>query len=85
VRIDLPDGADPFVALFSESTGRALVSVARSEEVRFTDLCAERGLPVARIGVVDLLTPALEVHDLFNLPLRELRTAWAATIPHQFG
>ena len=53
--------------------------------LRFTDLCAERGLPVARIGVVDLLTPALEVHDLFNLPLRELRTAWAATIPHQFG
>ncbi|MEP7180422.1 MAG: AIR synthase related protein, partial [Pseudonocardiales bacterium] len=84
-RITLPAGADPFVMLFSESTGRALVSVTRSEETRFTDLCAERGLPFARIGVVDLLTPTLEVQDQFNLPLRELRAAWAATIPQQFG
>ena len=47
------DGVDPFVALFSESTARALVAVPRTEEVRFTDMCAARGAPVARIGVVD--------------------------------
>jgi len=84
-RITLPEGADPFVALFSESTGRALVSVMRSDEAGFTDLCGERCLPFARLGVVDLLTPNLDVHDQFSLPLRELRGAWAATIPQQFG
>ena len=31
-RIILPDGADPFVWLFSESAGRVLVSVPRTEE-----------------------------------------------------
>jgi len=85
VRVVLPEGADPFVALFSESTARALVSVTRSEEIGFTDLCTARGLPFARIGVVDLLTPTLETHDQFNLPLRELRAAWTATIPLRFG
>jgi phosphoribosylformylglycinamidine synthase II len=84
-RIDLPVGIDPFVALFSESTGRAIVSVHRSEEAAFTELCADRGLPCVRIGVIDMLTPTLEVHDQFSVPLRELRTVWSATIAHQFG
>jgi len=52
-RVVLPEGADPFVALFSESAGRAVVAVPRSEELRFTDMCEARGLPWARIGVVD--------------------------------
>ncbi|WP_035780931.1 phosphoribosylformylglycinamidine synthase subunit PurL [Arthrobacter sp. H14] len=47
------DGIDAFTALFSESQGRAVVSVARSEEVRFTDMCSARGFPHLRIGVVD--------------------------------
>jgi phosphoribosylformylglycinamidine synthase len=47
------DGIDPFVALFSESTARALVAVPRSEEVRFTDMCTARHVPHQRIGVVD--------------------------------
>jgi phosphoribosylformylglycinamidine synthase subunit PurL len=84
-RVVLPEGLDPFVALFSESTGRAVVSVARSEESAFTGRCAERGLPFTRIGVVDLLTPTLDMHDQFSLPLRELRAAWMATIAQQFG
>jgi phosphoribosylformylglycinamidine synthase subunit PurL len=85
VRVGLPAGVDPFVALFSESTGRVLVSVMRSEDTRFTDLCTERGLPFARLGVVDLLTPTLEMRGQFKLPLRELRAAWTATIPQRFG
>ena len=47
------DGIDPFVALFSESTARVIVSVPRSEEVRFTDMCTARGVAHLRIGVVD--------------------------------
>ena len=52
-RVWLPDDLDPFVALFSESAGRAIVAVPRSEEVRFTDMCSARGFPHARIGVTD--------------------------------
>src|SRR5699024_9700797 len=37
-RVLLPEEADPFVWLFSESAGRVLVSVPRSEEPRFTDM-----------------------------------------------
>jgi phosphoribosylformylglycinamidine synthase len=58
VQVDLEplcarDGVTPFEALFSESTARALVAVPRSEEVRFTDLCTARGVPVLRLGVTD--------------------------------
>jgi phosphoribosylformylglycinamidine synthase subunit PurL len=85
VRVTLPDDTDPFVALFSESTGRAIVSVARSDPAGFTELCAERGLPCTQIGVVDVLTPSLDVHHQFSLPLRELRARWTATIAQRFG
>ncbi|GAA2493241.1 phosphoribosylformylglycinamidine synthase subunit PurL [Streptomyces thermolineatus] len=78
-RIVVPDATDPFVFLFSESAGRAIVSVPRSEELRFTDMCGARGLPAARIGVVD--GDALEVQGQFSIPLAELRQAHEALIP----
>ena len=83
-RVVLAEGVDPFVALFSESTARALVTVPRGEEVRFTDMCTARGLPHARIGVVDVLMADLDLQGHFTIPLRELRAAWSATLPHQF-
>ncbi|MDT4949130.1 MAG: phosphoribosylformylglycinamidine synthase subunit PurL [Pseudonocardiales bacterium] len=83
VRIVLPEG-DPFVSLFSESTGRAVVSVPRAEEARFIEMCANRGLPHQRIGVVDVLELALDVQDQFRIPLRELREAWSSTIRRRF-
>ena len=42
----VPDGLDPFVHLFSESAGRAIVVVPRSEELRFTEMCAARAVAV---------------------------------------
>ncbi|MEU5268138.1 phosphoribosylformylglycinamidine synthase subunit PurL [Streptomyces hygroscopicus] len=78
-RIVVPDGVDPFVLLFSESAGRAIVAVPRSEEVRFNDMCGARGLPATRIGVID--GDAIEVQGQFSLPLAELRKAHEATIP----
>jgi phosphoribosylformylglycinamidine synthase len=84
LRIVLPEGADPFVTLFSESTGRAIVSVPRTEEVRFTDMCTARGLPHQRIGVVDLLVPELDIQGLFAVSLRELRSAWSSVFPRRF-
>ena len=84
-RIVLPEDADPFVALFSESAGRAIVAVPRSEEIRFTDMCTARGLPHARIGVVDVLSSDLEIQGQFTMPLAELRKAWTRTLPALFG
>ena len=79
------DGVDAFTALFSESQGRAVVSVPRTEEVRFTDMTTARGYTAARIGVVDAESEALEVQDQFTLPIAELREAWEATLPKHFG
>ena len=47
------DGVSPFAALFASRPRGRVVAVPRSEEVRFTDMCAARGIPFARIGVVD--------------------------------
>jgi phosphoribosylformylglycinamidine synthase subunit PurL len=73
-RIVLPEDADPFVTLFSESSGRVLVAVPRTEESRFTSMCEARGLPATRIGVVDQGSDAVEVQGLFTVPLAELRS-----------
>ena len=78
-RLVVPDGVTPFVHLFSESAGRAVVAVPRSEELRFTDMCGARGLPATRIGVVD--GDAIEVQGHFSIPLAELRESHEATIP----
>ncbi len=83
------DGVDAATALFSESTARVLVAVPRSEEVRFTDVCTARGVPHLRIGVSDagdaVTGPALDVQELFTLPLDEVRAAWEATLPAALG
>ncbi len=84
-RVVLPDGADPFVTLFSESAGRVLVAVPRTEEARFRSLCAAAGLPAASIGVVDPTSDALEVQGLFTVPLKELRSTFETVLPGLFG
>jgi phosphoribosylformylglycinamidine synthase len=82
-RVVLPEGSDPFVMLFSESASRAVVAVPRSEELRFTEMCAARSFPCTRIGVV--VGDALEVQGQLVVPLDELRTAWEGTLPRLFG
>jgi phosphoribosylformylglycinamidine synthase subunit PurL len=82
-RVWVPDGLDPFVFLFAESAGRAVVAVPRSEEVRFTDMCTARRFPHVRIGVLDdgAGVPSLDVQELFSVGLVELRAAHTATLP----
>lgn len=92
------DGLTPFEALFAESSARAVVAVPRSEEVRFVDMCTARGQSHLRIGLTDESRdersagstgresgPALEVQDLFTLPLAELDRASRDTLPQIFG
>ena len=82
-RVVLPSGSDPFVQLFSESAGRALVTVPRSEELRFHEMCSARGLPCTRIGVTD--GTSLDVQDVLDVPLDRLREAYERTLPALFG
>jgi phosphoribosylformylglycinamidine synthase len=79
------DGVDSATALFSESTGRVLVSVPREHDVKFRGLCEARGYPAARIGVSDALSQSLEVQGLFTVGLDELRDAHRGTLPARFG
>ena len=79
------DGVDVATALFSESTGRVIVSVPREDDVKFQGLCEGRNYPVLRIGVTDKLAPALEIQDLFTIGVDELRATHTATLPTAFG
>jgi phosphoribosylformylglycinamidine synthase subunit PurL len=83
-RIALPDGADPFVLLFSESTGRALVSLGPAEEARVTELCREQGVPCQLLGQVDLLQAEIDIAGQFTVALREVRAAWSSRLPSRF-
>lgn len=84
-RILLPEGADPFVTLFSESAGRVLVAVPRTEETRFTGMCTARDMPWVRIGVVDEGSDSVEVQGLFSVTTAELREVYEGTLPALFG
>ncbi|MEV4628004.1 phosphoribosylformylglycinamidine synthase subunit PurL [Micromonospora sp. NPDC049523] len=89
VKIALPDefsaGSMPFVYLFSESAGRALVTVPRGQDKAFQALCEDRGVPVTALGVTDPAGGAVDVRGQFNLGLDELRAAFESTLPRLFG
>jgi phosphoribosylformylglycinamidine synthase len=82
------DGIDLATALFSESTGRVIVSVPREDDVRFVGLCNARQYPVQRIGVTDRMpddSPSLNLQGSFDIPLADLRAGWSATLPAHFA
>lgn len=84
-RLILPEGADPFVTLFSESAGRVLVAVPRTEESRFSAMLDARGMPWNRVGVVDQGSDSVSVQDHFDISLDELRNTFEGTLPRLFG
>jgi phosphoribosylformylglycinamidine synthase len=83
-RVFLDGDQDTFTQLFSESAGRVLVAVPRTEELRFTDMCTARGLPWHKVGVVDPESGSLEIQGLGEIGLGELREAWEGTLPALF-
>lgn len=82
--IELPTGTTPFVSLFSESSGRVLVSVRPESRAEFLGLCATHGVPRTKLGEV---TEAAElaVKDQFTLPLDRIRATWTAPVPETLG
>ncbi|MDR1431594.1 MAG: phosphoribosylformylglycinamidine synthase subunit PurL [Propionibacteriaceae bacterium] len=75
-RMKLPE--DTFVALFSETPGRVLVSLPESKLSALSQLCGD--LPHARLGTVTD-DGALTITGQFAIAVSALRREWAATIP----
>jgi phosphoribosylformylglycinamidine synthase len=82
-QVSLPTAADPFVQLFSESSGRCLVAVPPAYELAFTQLCAASGLPSTRLGETG--GESVAVDGVLTASLAELREAYEGTLPRLFG
>jgi phosphoribosylformylglycinamidine synthase len=83
VGVEVELGEDPFVALFSESTGRVLVTVTADGAAALGELAERHGVPLARLGRTggDALAVSGTDGALFTLPLDEVRRTWSATLP----
>ena len=82
VDVTLPEAADPFVWLFSESAGRVLVSLPTDAVDALTALCAASQVPLHPLGrVTGSADAALSVEGQFRLPLDQIRQTWSSTLP----
>jgi phosphoribosylformylglycinamidine synthase len=79
--VSLP--GDPFTALFSESSARAVVAVAPGAEAAFSALCERHGVPVTGLGSVG--GDRLEVAGCFGVPVADLAEARRGVLPALFG
>ena len=73
---------DPFVALFSESASRAVV--ATTDGAALEGRARELGIPCVKLGRTNA-DKQLRVAGQFDVPVAELREAWAGTLPEIFG
>jgi phosphoribosylformylglycinamidine synthase len=83
--IVLPADLDPFVALFSESTARALVTVRADNVGTFERRATELGVPLMDLGVVTDRETGLSLAGLANLTMNELVTAWETPLAQLFN
>ncbi|QIK75172.1 phosphoribosylformylglycinamidine synthase subunit PurL [Nocardioides piscis] len=85
VSVSLADvaGGDAFVALFSESAARAIVTVTPDNAERLVALAEQHGVPIASIGRTGGDT--ISVEGQFEVSVAELRAAWSATLPDALG
>ena len=71
---------DAFVALFAESTARAIVTTR--DAAALSDLAARHGVPLTSLGGTG---GDVVVEGQFSVPVDELRTAWTTTLPAALG
>jgi len=69
--------------LFSESPSRVVVCVDPEMMGTVEQVCAEAGVPMARIGVAG--GDRISVKDLLDIPLAEATAVWNDTIPAALG
>jgi phosphoribosylformylglycinamidine synthase len=79
IDIALPAG-DPFVSLFSESSGRVIVSVKPERVAELVGMAQHYDLPITTLGEVTD-TGHYAVQGCFQVPVADLKRAWQATIP----
>ena len=82
--IAVPAALDPFVFMFAESTGRAVVVVRPIDAGRLAALCEKTGVPLTAIGAV-ANDDNLVFADLFTVSLGDLRREHERTLPELFG
>jgi phosphoribosylformylglycinamidine synthase len=82
-RITLPVDVEPFVALFSESTARALVSVPVDRVGQLASLAAAHGVPLIALGTTGGGT--LDIAGEFAVDVAALRAAAVGTFAALFG
>jgi phosphoribosylformylglycinamidine synthase len=62
-----------------------LVTVGREDDVKFQALFEARGVPCLRIGVTDSTSGLVEIKDVANLKLEDVRTSWSGVMSELFG
>jgi phosphoribosylformylglycinamidine synthase len=62
-----------------------LVTVGREDDVKFQALCEARGVPCLRIGVTGSTSGLVEIKDVANLKLEDVRTSWSGVMSELFG
>ncbi|MFE7227711.1 phosphoribosylformylglycinamidine synthase subunit PurL [Nocardioides sp. NPDC057577] len=72
---------DPFVALFSESVARALVTVKADDVERLTSLAERHGVAATQLGVTGGATYSIAYDGgSVEIPLEELTGVWRSTL-----
>ncbi|WP_460793687.1 phosphoribosylformylglycinamidine synthase subunit PurL [Nocardioides pacificus] len=80
VTVSVADVADDaFLALFTESAARAIVTVPDKGLDAFVAAASAHGVPVTALGRTGGDT--IEVQGQFSVPVADVREAWAATLP----
>lgn len=82
--VNVPAALEPFVFMFAESAGRAVVVVRPTEAGQLGALCERAGVPLTEIGVVTA-GAELTFADLFTVPLGDLKREHERTLPELFG
>ncbi len=86
VRVALDEVVDdPFVALFSESAGRCLVTAAPEDAGALAALAERHGVALVRLGATGGDAVVVEGPAGFEVPLDLLRDTWSATLPAVLG
>ena len=62
-----------------------LVTVGREDDVKFQALCEARSVPCLRIGVTDSTSGLVEIKDVADLKLEDIRTSWSGVMSELFG
>lgn len=76
-------GGDAFVALFSESAARAIVTTTTDNADTLVSLAERHGVPLTPLGRTG--GDALVVEGQFEVPVAQAREAWQTTLPAVLG